>query len=52
MCHDICESICVKLDVMINTTKLYSFDSTLNDLDVHSRPQGYLKAKSGAVILL
>ena len=50
MCKDTCEPICFKLGMMVNTSKLYS-DCILNDLDVHSRSQGYGKARTCAVIM-
>ena len=41
LCHDTCEPISLKLGMMLNTSTLYS----LNDLDIHSRSQGYRKLK-------
>ena len=51
MCQDTCETTYFKLGMMLNITKL-QFDSSLNDLDVHSRSQGYGKATTCAVIVL
>ena len=39
MCQDTCEPICFKLGIMLDTTKLYSW----NDLDVHSRVTGKIE---------
>ena len=50
MCQDTYELICFKLGMMLDTTKLYSSDSSLNDLDVYSRSQSYRKARTCAVI--
>ena len=50
MCQDICEQMCFKLGMMLSTTE--QFDSSLNDLDVHSRSQGYGKGRTCAVIHL
>ena len=43
--QNICELTCFKLDMMLNSTKLHS----LNDVDVHSRSQGYRKPRTCAV---
>ena len=48
MCQDTSEPIYFKIGIMLNTTKLYS----LNDLNVHSRSQGYEKSRTCTVILL
>ena len=44
MCPDTCELICFKLDMMLNTTELL-FGSSLNDIEVDSRSQGYGKTE-------
>ena len=47
MCQDTSEPIYFKIGIMLNTAKLYS----LNDLNVHSRSQGYEKSRTCTVIL-
>ena len=43
----LCAVICFKLGMKLDMTKLYS----LNDLNVHSRSQGYWKARTCVVML-
>ena len=50
--QDICDLICFKLGMMLDTVEVYSRISSLNHLDLHSRSQGYRKAVTCAVILM
>ena len=50
--QNICEPICFKLGMMLITMLTLEFDFSLDDLDVHSRSQGYTKARTCAVIVL
>ena len=40
-----------KLGMMIETTGVYTFHSSFNDLDLHSRSEVYEKAKASARML-
>ena len=51
LCLDTSELICFKLNMMLGMTRL-QFDSSLNDLGVHSRSQDHEKARIYAVIPL
>ena len=46
--QDTCGLICFKLGMMLNTARVYS----LNEHDVHSRSQGYGKARTCAIIVV
>ena len=38
LCQGTCDPVCFKFGMLLNTTEL--FDSSLNDIDIHSRSQG------------
>ena len=45
MFQETCDTICFKLGMMLNISKL-QFDSSLNDFDVHSRSHSYGKGRT------